>query len=85
MGLQMMMVGRVLVSSFGWKEKVGEGRAEPVPGLGSFWWFPLLWVQFTSWSSFSSSSPLLPGVSGPVFLPREQLISLYCHIPAQGS
>lgn len=34
----------------------------------------------------SSSSPLFPGVSGPVvFLPREQLISPGCHIPAQGS
>lgn len=33
-----------------------------------------------------SSSPLLPRVSCSVlFLPREQLISPGCHIPAQGS
>lgn len=51
---RMIMVGRLLGPAFGRQEKMGEGRAEPMPGLGSFWWLPLLWVQFPS----SSSSPL---------------------------
>lgn len=46
--------------SVGRKEKMGEGRAEHVPELGSLRWLPLLYVLFT-YSSSSPSSALLTG------------------------
>lgn len=40
--LRTMTVGRELGPSFGRKEKMREGRAEPMPELGSLQWLPLL-------------------------------------------
>lgn len=46
---------------FLWMGEDGEGRAEPVPGLGSFWCPPLLWVRFPSSSSSPPPAHCFPG------------------------